>query len=75
MSFPANQYTVQLLGASSRSNVEAFVQRNSASPLYWFEMQNQGRPWFVVIHGNYPTRAAAQSAATAMSGELGRLEP
>lgn len=75
MSFSANQFTVQLLGASSRSNVEAFVQRNSASPLYWFETQNQGRPWYVVILGNYPTRAAAQSASTGLSGELGRLQP
>lgn len=75
MSFAANQFTVQLLGASSRTNVEAFVQRNSASPLYWYETQNQGRPWYVVIHGNYPSRAAAQSAATGFSGELGGMQP
>jgi DamX protein len=75
MSFPGNQFTVQLLGARSRSNVEAFLERNSASPLYWFETQNQGRPWYVVILGNYPSRAAAQSAAAGLSGELGRLEP
>ncbi len=75
MSLPASQFTVQLLGASSRSNVEAFVQRNSASPLYWFESQNQGRPWYVVIHGSYPSRAAATSAASGLSGELGRLQP
>lgn len=74
-SFPASEFTVQLLGASSRSNVEAFVQRNSASPLYWFESQNQGRPWYVVIHGNYSSRAAATSAASGLSGELGRLQP
>lgn len=74
-SFPASEFTVQLLGASSRSNVEAFVQRNSTSPLYWFESQNQGRPWYVVIHGNYSSRAAATSAASNLSGELGRLQP
>ena len=75
MSFSASEFTVQLLGASSRSNVEAFVQRNSTSPLYWFESQNQGRPWYVVIHGNYSSRAAATSAASSLSGELGRLQP
>lgn len=75
MSFPANQYTVQLLGAASRSNVEAFIQRNSTSPLFWFETQRQGRPWYVVILGNYPSRAAAQTAVTGLSGELGRLQP
>lgn len=72
---PANQFTVQLLGSSSRANVEDFVKRNASSPLYWFETRNQGNPWFVVMMGAYPTRAAAQNAASALSGELGRLEP
>ncbi len=75
LAFPPNEYTVQLLGAASRANVEAFVARHPASPLYWFETTNQGRPWFVVIHGHYPNQAAAQSAAAGLTGELGRLEP
>lgn len=75
LAFPSSEYTVQLLGASSRSNVEAFVQRNGSSPLYWFETRNQGRPWYVVIHGHYSSRAAAQAAASAFEGELSRLEP
>lgn len=75
LALSASEYTIQLLGASSRSNVEAFVQRNGSSPLYWFETRNQGRPWYVVIHGHYPNRAAAQAAASALQGELSSLEP
>lgn len=75
LAFPASEYTLQLLGAASKANVESFVQRNSTSPLYWFETRNQGRPWFVVIHGHYPNRAAAQAAASSLRGELGGLEP
>ncbi len=72
---PANQFTVQLLGSTSRANVEDFVRRHASSPLYWFETRNQGNPWFVVIMGAYPSRAAAQTAASGLTGELGRLEP
>jgi DamX protein len=72
---PATQFTVQLLGSSSRANVEDFVRRHASTPLYWFETRNEGRPWFVVMMGAYPSRAAAQTAASGLSGELGRLEP
>lgn len=75
LALPDNQFTVQLLGAASRTNVEAFVQRNPSAPLYWFETENQGRPWYVVIHGSYASRAAAQTAANALGGELGALQP
>ena len=72
---PANQFTVQLLGSTSRANVEDFVRRHASTPLYWFETRNQGNPWFVVMMGAYPSRAAAQTAASGLAGELGRLEP
>lgn len=72
---PANQFTVQLLGSTSRANVEDFVRRHASSPLYWFETRNQGNPWFVVMMGAYPSRSAAQTAASGLTGELGRLEP
>jgi DamX protein len=72
---PANQFTVQLLGSTSRANVEDFVRRHASTPLYWFETRNQGNPWFVIMMGAYPSRAAAQTAASGLSGELGRLEP
>jgi DamX protein len=72
---PANQFTVQLLGSTSRANVEDLVRRHASSPLYWFETRNQGNPWFVIMMGAYPSRSAAQTAASALTGELGRLEP
>jgi DamX protein len=72
---PSEQFTVQLLGSSSRPNVEDFVRRHASSPLYWFETRYQGNPWYVVMHGAYPSRAAAQAAAAALSGELGSLAP
>jgi len=72
---PANQFTVQLLGSTSRANVEDFVRRHASTPLYWFETRNQGNPWFVIMMGAYPSRAAAQTAASGLTGELGRLEP
>jgi len=64
-----------LLGASSRPNVEAFVARHASDSLYWYETTRQERPWYVVIHGNYPSSSAAQSAVAALPAALREQQP
>lgn len=75
MSLPPEQFTIQLLGASSKANIEDFLRRNAGNPLYMFESTNSGRPWFVVIHGTYESRAAASSAATRLGPKLAVDQP
>ena len=72
---PSNQYTIQLLGASSKANIEDFLRRNAGSPLYMFEARNNGRPWFVVVHGVYATRAEAQRAVAGLGPKLAVDQP
>ncbi len=75
LALPANQFTLQVLGASSRANVEQFVQRHSASSLLWYETRNNGNPWFVVIQGSYASREAARSALAGLPAELRDQQP
>lgn len=75
LALPTAQFTLQLLGSSSRSNVEDFVRRQANSSIYWYETRNNGNPWFVVIHGAYASRDGAQSAVTGLSAELRNLQP
>lgn len=75
LALPANQFTLQVLGASSRTNVEQFVQRHSASSLLWYETRNNGNPWFVVIQGSYASREAARSALAGLPAELRDQQP
>lgn len=75
LALPATQFTLQLMGASSRTNVEDFVRRQANSAIYWYETRSNDRPWFVIIHGAYASRGDAQSAVAGLPGELGKLEP
>ncbi|MDO8272625.1 MAG: SPOR domain-containing protein, partial [Gammaproteobacteria bacterium] len=75
LALPANQFTLQVLGASSRANVEQFVQRHSASSLLWYETRNNGNPWFVVIQGAYASRESARSALAGLPAELRDQQP
>lgn len=75
LALPANQFTLQVLGASSRANVEQFVQRHSASSLLWYETRNNGNPWFVAIQGSYASREAARSALAGLPAELRDQQP
>src|SRR5690606_31221156 len=72
---PAANYTLQLLGAWSRSNVEALVARYSDIELYWYETRMQNRPWYVLIHGSYPTLSAARAAIAGLPPALREQEP
>ncbi len=75
LALAANQFTLQVLGASSRANVEQFVQRHSGSSLLWYETRNNGNPWFVVIQGSYASREAARSALAGLPAELRDQQP
>ncbi|MDY6978620.1 MAG: SPOR domain-containing protein [Pseudomonadota bacterium] len=61
---PADHYTLQLLAAQQRDNLQAFIERhqlgeNSAI----FESRRNGRPWYAVAYGSFPDRDAARQAA------------
>ncbi len=75
LALPANQFTLQVLGASSRANVEQFVQRHATSALLWYETRNNGNPWFVVIQGAYTSRESARSALPGLPAELRDQQP
>jgi len=75
MSLPPERFTIQLLGALSRASIEDFLRSNQGAPLYMFESRNRGRPWFVVIHGTYESRAAATSAVAILGPKLAVDQP
>jgi DamX protein len=67
-------YTVQLLGSHSETNVKNFIASND-TPLSYFESSYRDRPWFVVVHGSYPDRAAARAAIDRLPVPLRELQP
>ncbi|MBO8087402.1 MAG: hypothetical protein J7D61_15310 [Marichromatium sp.] len=63
----APSYAIQLLGAFSRDGLEAFIrEQDLPDRLYWRQETYQGKPWYVLIHSLYPTRAEAVTARKAL---------
>jgi len=63
----APSYAIQLLGAFSRDGLEAFIrEQDLPDRLYWRQETYQGKPWYVLIHSLYPTRAEAVAARKAL---------
>lgn len=59
-----NHFTMQLLGTHQKSTLpeylKKFALKNDAA---MFKTKRNGKDWFTLIYGHYPTKAAAQSAA------------
>ena len=55
-------YTVQVVSASNRANIAAAAQ--GLSGRYWIVPSTRnGRPWYVLVYGDFPSRQAAMNAA------------
>ncbi len=61
---PRGAYTLQLAGVRDRSSAVHFIQRHGLSGAATIlTTRRDGRPWYVLVHGYYPTRQAALAAA------------
>lgn len=59
----AQRYTLQLIGSSDRDAVIRYIRdRNIGPDAAYYTTAREDRPWYVVVYGNYPDRAAAQAA-------------
>jgi len=67
LSWESSDYTLQLLGASSRQAVLDYIERQpNSDKLLSFESRRQGKPWFVVVSGRYDSNEAARDAIEAL---------
>jgi TPR repeat protein len=65
-----DHYTVQLYAANTVSAVERFIQGLDAGDrLAVFGFPRDGKPYFAVIQGSYPSSEAAKAKAMEMTGQ------
>ncbi len=63
LAFSPDTYSLQIMSASGRESIEQFKREQpNESRLYLYQSRRNGKPWFVLLAGNYPTRAAARAA-------------
>ncbi len=68
-------YTLQLIGVRGEQAVKQFIQKNGLrGEVAYFRTQRDGRPWFSVVYGIYPDRAAALAARHRLPGGQGRSD-
>lgn len=73
---PASAHTLQLLGLSDRAKAERFVrERGIAAQSSILTTQLNGRPFFLIVYGSYPSRSAAVAASRQLPATLKDTKP
>lgn len=68
-------FTLQLLASSEESTVQNFIQaQNNPDEFAYYRRDHAGSPW-VVVHGDYENRTAAEAAREALPANLSSLQP
>lgn len=69
-------FTVQLMGAREKTRVtELIAQHRGKLELRYFTSELSGRPWYVVIYGDFASRESARQAVNRLPAQLRSLKP
>ncbi|MGE3319181.1 MAG: outer membrane beta-barrel protein [Candidatus Berkiella sp.] len=74
----SNPYTLQLLAARSEENVKKFIrQHDLQNSAYIVRTQRKGKEWYVLLYGEYESKAAAKQASKMLPHSLqkAKLKP
>lgn len=69
-------WTMQLLGAREPATLLKFVRKHRlGTKVAWYKTDLKGAPYYVLIHGSYPSRDTARASITNLSPQLRALKP
>jgi len=76
LAFKSTDFTMQLLGTHKKESIQKILDQlpGNSQPKY-FQKTHKGAPWYVLIYGNYPDRAAANAATTTLPKVLRSFKP
>lgn len=73
LSQPRSGYSLQLIALQQESAARRFIAANRLSgKAYYFRSLRDGKPWYAVLYGVYPSRAAALAAKDKLPPSLRR---
>ena len=69
-----NFYTLQLMASSERNILQLYIKQMSAlrDQSAYYQMKRNGKNWYGLIYGIYPTADAAKSATKQLPDSLGK---
>ncbi|MEH6625601.1 MAG: AAA family ATPase [Motiliproteus sp.] len=76
LSWNPKGYTLQMLGARKELSVAQFIKAQAKKDdFYYFSTMYKGKPWYVVVFGNYSNRDKAILAVANLPANLRRKKP
>ena len=76
LKLPSDRYSLQILGARLETTIEAFVKgRKFTQPHYILQLERGGKPWFMLLVGNYASSKDARSAISSLPAALQNQKP
>lgn len=72
---PGNRVTLQVSSASRSDTLLAFAKKNGMKDYWVYSTRRDGKPWFVLVTGNYASAAEARAALSGMSKDVQANKP
>lgn len=72
---PSNFYTVQISSASQAGTLNAYAKKQQLGQYWVYETRREGKPWYVLVSGVYPSAAQAKSAVAQLPADIQAKKP
>lgn len=72
---PGSHYTLQLSSASRSDTLNAFAKQQKLPHFMVYETKRDGKPWYVLVSGNYASSAEAKRAIATLPAEVQAKKP
>ena len=69
------RFTLQLSGASKFNTLDAFAKQQKLTDYHINETKRAGKPWFVLVSGDYASLSAAKKAITTLPADVQTKKP
>lgn len=74
-SAPGSHFTLQLSGASQSNTLNAFAKQTGLKNYLVYQTARDGKPWYVLVSGNYASSAEAKRAIASLPAEVQAKKP
>lgn len=74
-SAPGSHFTLQLSGASQSNSLNTFAKQQGLKNYLVYQTSRDGKPWYVLVSGNYASSAEAKSAISRLPAEVQAKKP
>ena len=72
---PGSHFTLQLSSASRSDTLNAYAKQQKLSDYHVYETIRDGKPWYILVSGNYASSAEAKRAITTLPADVQAKKP